>query len=105
MSFHNHPLAPKWLPILAVLFFSLIITTQAMAQLKVIKEEPAEQVHWALGAFFGTGWYQVEENRSASESAPAHILQRENVNFVNYQFIQENSCGRLATGCCCLFTS
>ena len=26
--------------------------------------EAARQVHWALGAFFGTGWYQVDENRS-----------------------------------------
>ena len=22
------------------------------------------QVHWAMGAFFGTGWYQVDKNRS-----------------------------------------
>lgn len=27
-------------------------------------DDPARQVHWAMGAFFGTGWYQVEENRS-----------------------------------------
>jgi len=26
--------------------------------------DPVEQVHWALGAFFGTGWYQVDSNRS-----------------------------------------
>jgi hypothetical protein len=26
--------------------------------------EPAKQVHWAVGAFFGTGWYQVDKNRS-----------------------------------------
>lgn len=26
--------------------------------------EPARQVHWAVGAFFGTGWYRVDENRS-----------------------------------------
>jgi len=25
---------------------------------------PEEQVHWAVGAFFGTGWYQVDNNRS-----------------------------------------
>lgn len=25
---------------------------------------PEEQVHWAVGAFFGTGWYQVDDNRS-----------------------------------------
>jgi hypothetical protein len=34
------------------------------AQLKSIDEEPAKQVHWATGAFFGTGWYRVSENRS-----------------------------------------
>jgi len=26
--------------------------------------EAARQVHWAVGAFFGTGWYEVDENRS-----------------------------------------
>jgi hypothetical protein len=26
--------------------------------------EPPRQVHWAVGAFFGTGWYRVDENRS-----------------------------------------
>ena len=26
--------------------------------------EPIRQVHWAMGAFFGTGWYQVDDNRS-----------------------------------------
>jgi hypothetical protein len=25
---------------------------------------PEEQVHWAVGAFFGTGWYRVDDNRS-----------------------------------------
>jgi hypothetical protein len=25
---------------------------------------PEEQVHWAVGAFFGTGWYKVDDNRS-----------------------------------------
>jgi hypothetical protein len=64
MSFNQHPLATKWQPTLAVLFLGLAISTQAVAQLKDIKEEPAKQVHWAMGAFFGTGWYKVEENRS-----------------------------------------
>ncbi len=22
-----------------------------------VREDPARQVHWAMGAFFGTGWY------------------------------------------------
>jgi hypothetical protein len=26
--------------------------------------EPPQQIHWALGAFFGTGWYRVDDNRS-----------------------------------------
>jgi hypothetical protein len=26
--------------------------------------DPEEQVHWAVGAFFGTGWYRVDDNRS-----------------------------------------
>ena len=26
---------------------------------------PEEQVHWASAAFFGTGWYRVDENRNA----------------------------------------
>lgn len=27
--------------------------------------EPEKQVHWALAAVFGTGWYRVDENRSS----------------------------------------
>lgn len=26
--------------------------------------DPVEQVHWAMGAFLGTGWYEVRDNRS-----------------------------------------
>jgi len=26
--------------------------------------DPQEQIHWAVGAFFGTGWYSVDDNRS-----------------------------------------
>ena len=29
-----------------------------------VREDPARQVHWAMGSFFGTGWYQVDENRT-----------------------------------------
>jgi len=29
-----------------------------------VGSEPPRQVHWAVGAFFGTGWYQVDDNRS-----------------------------------------
>jgi hypothetical protein len=34
------------------------------AQALPTEAEPEKQVHWALGAFFGTGWYQVDDNRS-----------------------------------------
>jgi hypothetical protein len=35
---------------------------QAQSELQI--PDPEEQVHWAVGAFFGTGWYQVDDNRS-----------------------------------------
>lgn len=34
------------------------------AQTVARDQEPIRQVHWAMGAFFGTGWYQVDDNRS-----------------------------------------
>ena len=39
---------------------------QAQSEPPVVltESEPQEQVHWAVGAFFGTGWYQVDDNRS-----------------------------------------
>ena len=27
-------------------------------------QEPVRQIHWAMGASLGTGWYQVDQNRS-----------------------------------------
>lgn len=27
--------------------------------------DPVRQVHWAMAAYFGTGWYRVDDNRSA----------------------------------------
>ena len=48
----------------AVQIAGLAYSTTAKAQLLAIEEEPAKQVHWAMGAFFGTGWYQVAENRT-----------------------------------------
>lgn len=59
----NKRLMPLLLMI-GVLIPGLEHSNMAMAQLRVIDEEPAKQVHWAMGAFFGTGWYQVDENRS-----------------------------------------
>jgi hypothetical protein len=34
------------------------------AQEQSVALEPERQVHWAMGAFFGTGWYRVDRNRS-----------------------------------------
>jgi hypothetical protein len=47
------------------LFLSLIIA-DAKAQDGALQapEDPVRQIHWAMGAFFGTGWYQVDENRT-----------------------------------------
>lgn len=38
----------------------LCLSAQSAAPAK----DPERQVHWALGAYFGTGWYRVDENRS-----------------------------------------
>lgn len=48
--------------IIALLLISLPCGLRA--QDPSLDYEPARQVHWALGAFFGTGWYQVDDNRS-----------------------------------------
>jgi hypothetical protein len=48
-----------------LLVLLLIITPSTLqAQAEALEDEPARQVHWAMGAFFGTGWYQVDNNRS-----------------------------------------
>lgn len=45
--------------------FFLIVSHQALyAQDAAPSQDPVRQVHWAMGAFFGTGWYQVDNNRS-----------------------------------------
>lgn len=49
---------------IALLLSGLMFSTTTQAQLKTIKEEPAKQIHWAMGAFFGTGWYQVDASRT-----------------------------------------
>lgn len=46
-----------------LMILAAIYSMPAHAQLKSIEEEPAKQVHWATGAFFGTGWYRVDDNR------------------------------------------
>jgi len=50
--------------LLAVLF-AFLVPVSLQAQTVPYEPEPEQQVHWALAAFFGTGWYQVDENRSA----------------------------------------
>jgi hypothetical protein len=61
------PLAGRAATALAALLPLLALALHApalYAQGVPAEAEPAEQVHWALGAFFGTGWYEVEDNRS-----------------------------------------
>lgn len=58
-----------WLPATRRARFCWILTLispalQAQSTPPEAYEDPARQVHWAVGAFFGTGWYQVDENRS-----------------------------------------
>lgn len=50
------------LMILAPLLIAPCLQAQQSAPLS--EPEPVRQVHWAMGAFFGTGWYQVDKNRS-----------------------------------------
>ncbi len=37
----------------------------ALSPAQEVLAEPEKQVHWAMAAVFGTGWYQVDENRSS----------------------------------------
>ena len=48
------------------LIFLLALTAPVLlhAQEAAREPDPVRQVHWAMGAFFGTGWYQVDDNRS-----------------------------------------
>jgi hypothetical protein len=47
-------------------FLCLILATPVLQAQAVLPagSEPPKQVHWAVGAFFGTGWYRVDDNRS-----------------------------------------
>lgn len=47
-----------------ILVFLILAPSVSQAQVTPYEAEPAKQVHWAMGAFFGTGWYQVDNNRS-----------------------------------------
>ena len=53
--------------LLALAFLMCAFSGDVLAQAVVnsrLREDPARQVHWAMGAFFGTGWYQVDDNRN-----------------------------------------
>ena len=52
------------------------------AELVALAEDPARQVHWAMGAFFGTGWYQVENNRNVYilRVPPSQSLRESSIN-------------------------
>ena len=50
--------------IIWLLMFLLYPAAAAAQAVPYAEPEPEKQVHWATAAFFGTGWYQVDENRS-----------------------------------------
>ena len=52
--------------LLASIFLMCAMSGDLLAQAVELRapEDPAGQVHWAMGAFFGTGWYRVDDNRS-----------------------------------------
>lgn len=50
----------RYLTLLLLIVFPAV----PYAQDATIAQDPVRQVHWAMGAFFGTGWYQVGGNRS-----------------------------------------
>lgn len=48
--------------------FLLLLCFPVLLQAQTVpyaEPEPEKQVHWAMAAFFGTGWYQVDENRTS----------------------------------------
>ncbi|MCW8926210.1 MAG: hypothetical protein OQJ84_08140 [Xanthomonadales bacterium] len=47
-----------------MLFLLAAIPLVPYAQDATLTQDPVRQVHWAMGAFFGTGWYQIDQNRS-----------------------------------------
>jgi len=47
-----------------IIMLSIVTPSTIHAQTVTRDQEPVRQVHWAMGAFFGTGWYQVDQNRS-----------------------------------------
>jgi len=48
-----------------LILMTLVLLPSALQAQAVARDlEPVRQVHWAMGAFFGTGWYEVDNNRS-----------------------------------------
>lgn len=47
--------------LLVLIFLLFAVNIEVLAE---DADDPARQVHWAMGAFFGTGWYRVDDNRS-----------------------------------------
>ncbi len=50
--------------ITCLLIFLLAPAIAPAQALPALEPEPEKQVHWAMAAFFGTGWYRVSDNRS-----------------------------------------
>jgi hypothetical protein len=52
------------------------------AEVVTTAEDPARQVHWAMGAFFGTGWYRVDNNRNVYilRVPPSQTLRESSIN-------------------------
>jgi hypothetical protein len=50
--------------LLQFLFLALAAPALQAQAVSPAGSEPPKQVHWAVGAFFGTGWYRVDDNRS-----------------------------------------
>jgi len=69
------------LPALAFLMYALSGDVPAQAVEFQPREDPERQVHWAMGAFFGTGWYRVDDNRSMFifRIPPRHTLRESSI--------------------------
>jgi hypothetical protein len=50
----------------AFLILLILISVPSFVKAQAVARDPesVRQVHWAMGAFFGTGWYEVDDNRS-----------------------------------------
>jgi hypothetical protein len=50
--------------LILILLTMIVLPGSLQAQDVAQEPDPKRAVHWAMGAFFGTGWYQVDQNRS-----------------------------------------